>query len=95
MLPHGIQYRVHLDIRQPPAALLGRALAVLADRFDGIPQLNLWVRTAPRGADEFHWHIDIAPRLSIRAGFELGTGVEINSVAPERAAAELRAAIGG
>ena len=25
MLPHRIQYRVHLDIRQPPAPLVGRA----------------------------------------------------------------------
>lgn len=74
--------------------LLGRALGALAARFDGAPQLNLWVRTAPRGATEFHWHIDIAPRLGTRAGFELGTGVEINSVAPERAAAELREAVG-
>ena len=57
------------------------------------PQLNLWVRTAPRGSGEFHWHLDIAPRLSIRAGFELGTGIEIDSVAPEQAAAELREAL--
>ena len=42
------------------------------------PELNLWVRTAPRGAEQFHWHIDIAPRLTVKAGFELGTGVDIN-----------------
>ena len=53
----------------------------------------MWVRTAPRGSGEFHWHLDIAPRLSLRAGFELGTGIEINSVAPEQAAAELREAL--
>ena len=93
LVPRSVAPRFERDDRG--TALLGRALAALAERFDGTPQLNLWVRTAPRGAGEFHWHIDIAPRLSIRAGFELGTGVEINSVAPERAAAELRAAIGG
>ena len=27
------------------------------------PPLNLWVRTAPRGADHFCWRIDIVPRL--------------------------------
>jgi UDPglucose--hexose-1-phosphate uridylyltransferase len=74
-------------------ALLATALGALAARFDGTPQLNLWVRTAPRDAAEFHWHIDIAPRLGTRAGFELGTGIEINPVAPERAATELREAI--
>ncbi len=91
LLPRSIEPRFDRDERG--GALLGRALAALAARFDGVPQLNLWVRTAPRGTAEFHWHVDIAPRLSVRAGFELGTGVEINSVAPERAAAELREAL--
>ena len=40
--------------------------------------------------DDFHWHIEITPRLSIDAGFELGTGIHINTVAPEQAAAFLR-----
>ena len=51
------------------------------------------MRTAPRGTDEFCWHVDIAPRVTVRAGFELGTGVEINVYEPERAAADLRAAL--
>jgi UDPglucose--hexose-1-phosphate uridylyltransferase len=76
------------------AALLARALEAFAAAFGTSPQLNLWVRTAPRGTDEFHWHIDILPRLTIRAGFELGTGVEVNVYPPERAAADLREALG-
>jgi len=72
------------------AAMLGAALRLLAERFDGAPELNLWVRTAPRGAERFHWHVDIAPRLSVKAGFELGTGVDIDTYPPERAAADLR-----
>lgn len=40
--------------------------------------------------DNFHWHIEIVPRLSIAAGFELGTGIYINIVAPEQAASYLR-----
>ena len=54
--------------------------------------MNLWVRTAPRGAEHFCWRIDILPRRTHEAGFELGSGVGINIVAPERAAAELREA---
>ena len=92
LVPRSVAPRFERDERG--AALLGRALAGLAARFGGSPQLNLWVRTAPRGSGECHWHIDVAPRLSIRAGFELGTGIEIDSVAPEQAAAELREAIG-
>ena len=72
-------------------AMIATAMRVLAERFGGPPELNLWVRTAPSGESVgFHWHIDIAPRLTIRAGFELGTGVDINVYPPERAAADLR-----
>lgn len=72
------------------AAMIHTALRLLAKRFDTSPELNLWVRTAPRGADAFHWHVDIAPRLSIKAAFEFATGVDINTYPPERAAADLR-----
>jgi UDPglucose--hexose-1-phosphate uridylyltransferase len=72
------------------AAMIRTALRVLAARFDGPPELNLWVRTAPHGAEPFHWHVDIAPRLTIKAGFELGTGVDINIYPPELAASDLR-----
>ena len=72
------------------AAMIHTALRTLAARFDGPPELNLWVRTAPGGGDRFHWHVDIAPRLAIKAGFELGTGVDINIYPPERAASDLR-----
>jgi UDPglucose--hexose-1-phosphate uridylyltransferase len=75
------------------AAMIRTALRVLATRFGGPPELNLWVRTAPRGAEQFHWHVDVAPRLTIKAGFELGTGVDINVYPPERAAADLREAL--
>ncbi len=74
-------------------AMIATALRTLAARFGGSPELNLWVRTAPRGGEHFHWHVDIAPRLTIRAGFELGTGVDINTYPPERAASDLREAI--
>ena len=72
------------------AALLHDALTRLRLRFGGCPPLNLWVRTAPRGAEHFCWRIDIVPRLTEVAGLELGAGVALNAVAPERAAAELR-----
>jgi UDPglucose--hexose-1-phosphate uridylyltransferase len=72
------------------AGMIRTALRLLAERFDGPPELNLWVRTAPRGSEQFHWHVDIAPRLSIKASFEFATGVDINIYPPERAAADLR-----
>lgn len=72
------------------AALLHDALGRLARWLGASPPLNLWVRTAPRGADHYCWRIDILPRLTHLAGLELGTGVHLNVVAPEQAAAELR-----
>jgi UDPglucose--hexose-1-phosphate uridylyltransferase len=74
------------------AALLHDALGRLARQLGANPPLNLWVRTAPRGADHFCWRIDVLPRLTHLAGLELGTGLHLNIVAPERAAAELREA---
>jgi UDPglucose--hexose-1-phosphate uridylyltransferase len=76
------------------AAMIGTALRALAARFERMPPLNLWVRTAPAGAEAFHWHVDIAPRLTVKAGFELGTGVDINVYSPEQAAADLREVLG-
>jgi UDPglucose--hexose-1-phosphate uridylyltransferase len=72
------------------AAMLHEALGRLARRLGANPPLNLWVRTAPRGAEHFGWRIDILPRLTHLAGLELGAGVHLNIVAPEQAAAELR-----
>jgi len=39
---------------------------------------------------DYHWHIDILPRVTRVAGFEWGTGFYINPVAPEDAAQFLR-----
>jgi UDPglucose--hexose-1-phosphate uridylyltransferase len=74
--------------------MIRTALVALERLFDAAPQLNLWVRTAPRGAETFAWHVDLVPRLTLRAGFEMGTGVEVNVYPPERAAADLREALG-
>ena len=74
--------------------MIRTALAALSLVFGGAPQLNLWVRTAPRGVEQFGWHVDVVPRLTVRAGFEIGTGVDINVYPPERAASDLREALG-
>lgn len=52
---------------------------------------NLVFHSAPYRAHEpYHWHVHVWPKLTTLAGFELGTGVLINIVAPEQAAEELR-----
>jgi UDPglucose--hexose-1-phosphate uridylyltransferase len=41
----------------------------------------------------FHWHIEVYPKLSVQAGFELGTGMYINTLRPEAAAHALASAV--
>jgi UDPglucose--hexose-1-phosphate uridylyltransferase len=55
---------------------------------------NVVFHSAPyRATDVYHWHVHILPCLTTRAGFELGTGVMINVVGPEKAANDLRDAL--
>ena len=75
------------------AALLHRGLLALREHVGGPVPLTLWVRTAPRGAEHFSWRIDVLPHLAVPGGHELGTGVPVNPVLPERATAALRAAL--
>ena len=92
VIPRRQAPRFELDERG--GAMIGTALRALGGALGGMPQLNLWLRTAPRGAEQFGWHVDIVPRVTVRAGFELGTGVEVDVYPPERAAADMRAALG-
>ena len=75
------------------AGMLRQALARLAATLGAVPPLNLWVRTAPRGAERFCWRIDVLPRLAQLAGLEVGTGVHLNVLPPEDAAGRLREAL--
>ncbi|MFL5825555.1 MAG: DUF4921 family protein [Thermoleophilaceae bacterium] len=72
------------------ARLLHEAIGRLERVLGAVPPLNLWVRTAPRGAEQFCWRIDVLPRLTRLAGLELGTGVNLNVLPPEHAAELLR-----
>jgi UDPglucose--hexose-1-phosphate uridylyltransferase len=57
------------------------------------PDFNLVINTVARGDEGkryFLWHVEILPRLSTTAGFEMGSGMSINTVLPEDAAKFLR-----
>jgi UDPglucose--hexose-1-phosphate uridylyltransferase len=72
------------------AAMLLNVLRRLEAALGALPPFNLWVRTAPRGTDNFCWRIDLLPRLAQLAGLELGAGLNLNIVPPEVAAQRLR-----
>ncbi|MBU1177545.1 MAG: galactose-1-phosphate uridylyltransferase [Patescibacteria group bacterium] len=57
------------------------------------PAYNFYIHTAPSNEeshDNYHWHLNILPRTSNWAGFELGAGIEISVIEPEKAAEFLR-----
>jgi len=57
------------------------------------PDYNLVLNTALVGEENKHyyvWHIQIIPRLTTRAGFEIGSGVYITTALPEETAKFLR-----
>ena len=84
------------DISAKEITDLGRVLrTVLAKLYHGLdnPDFNFTIRTAPAecvGVRYFHWYMSVIPRLTRTAGFELGSGMFINSVIPEEAAEFLR-----
>lgn len=71
-----------------------RALAMLGASIGDVPY-NLVVHTAAAGPGDrpFHWYIEVQPRTTVVAGFEQGTGIFVNTVPPERAVPQLRAAV--
>jgi UDPglucose--hexose-1-phosphate uridylyltransferase len=92
LAPHEHEADVRDAHLAPLAASLRRALVAVHTATGGAP-LNFWLHTAPvdlRGP--FHWHLEIAPRLSGIAGFELGTDIALVAADPVEAAAALRAA---
>ena len=57
------------------------------------PDYNYVIDSSPidkSGERHYHWHLDILPRLATRAGFEIGSGININTILPEDCAKSLR-----
>ncbi|MDI6732247.1 MAG: galactose-1-phosphate uridylyltransferase [Candidatus Margulisbacteria bacterium] len=59
------------------------------------PDYNFNLFSAPTHSAEsnyYHWHFKITPQVTKSAGFEMGSGIFINTVIPEEAARYLREA---
>ena len=85
------------DMAPRDRILLADALrTALAKLFRGLndPDYNFFLHTAPvrnvKDTEHYHWHFEIIPKTAIWAGFEIGTGIEISVISPERAAEFLR-----
>lgn len=74
------------------ADALRNVLAALREGL-GDPPYNFFLNTSPCDGKDYpyyRWHIEILPKMSVWAGFELSTGIEVSTIQPERAAAFLR-----
>ncbi|OCQ97906.1 galactose-1-phosphate uridylyltransferase [Oscillatoriales cyanobacterium USR001] len=87
------------DINDQEIADLATTLkTVLAKIYYGLnnPDYNYTIRSVPTGelgTKYFHWYIAIVPRVSRQAGFELGSGMYINTSLPEESAKFLRSVV--
>jgi len=79
--PHALRS----ELLAPALRLLAELVRRIASAQGGAVPFNAWVH------DGAHWHLELVPRTTRLAGLELGAGVYINSLAPEDAAAQLRA----
>lgn len=84
--------RVHAPELVPPAGITELAALLLRASRAAItvaPAFN-WMFLNFAGTPRAHWYVEIVPRVSSLAGFELGSGSAINIVDPEHAADVLR-----
>ncbi|MCJ7614152.1 DUF4921 family protein [Candidatus Bathyarchaeota archaeon] len=77
------------DLAETMRVCLGGLKTLLND-----PPYNFGFHTllSEDARDCYHWHLEVYPRLTIWAGFEKSTGMFINVISPEDAAAELKKA---
>ncbi|MEM1977005.1 MAG: hypothetical protein QXX29_03810 [Nitrososphaerota archaeon] len=68
---------------------LFKALKIILEN----PSFNLALHTRPMDADDFHWHIEIVPRILVPMVAEIGLGIYVNTMLPEKSAEELKEAI--
>ena len=89
-----------LSITPDEVADLARIVRRTMTRLDAVlggAQYNYFLHSVPHAPNaaqcgaSYHWHLEICPRTSIPTGFELGSGLFVNTVSPEAAAAKLRA----
>jgi UDPglucose--hexose-1-phosphate uridylyltransferase len=89
----------YVDATEEDLADFARVLKRTMQRLDAVlggAQYNFFLHSLPHDPAHpdcqasYHWHLEICPRTSIPTGFELGSGLFVNTVSPEEAAEQLR-----
>lgn len=78
-----ILQRLKIGLKDPPYNWM---LHTAPNTFTATPRPSHWATIQ----HDWHWHLEIIPRLTSVAGFEWGTGLFINPTPPEQAAEFLR-----
>lgn len=105
ILPHAARPHLHAASPEDVTALaeLTQWFVGRLERLAPDADYNWWLHEPPcprppRGvgagpgaaAIDWHWHLEIVPRLAAFAGFEFGTGCHVTTVSPEQSARLLR-----
>jgi UDPglucose--hexose-1-phosphate uridylyltransferase len=93
---HAARYEATADAALGEFAGVVRRVVSALDVVLGPVAFNWFLHTAPLRSPElthFHWHLEVIPRTARPAGFEWGGGCHVTAVAPETAAAALRAVV--
>ena len=95
-LLHSHDYRTITDLECLDLAGVLRRVMLRLQTLLGDVQYNYFLHSAPallqhpECESSFHWHLEICPRTTVPNGFELGSGLTINTICPEKAAEQLR-----
>lgn len=77
------EYEIHSIVKSLQSALIKLERKIEKTNY------NFYIHTSPvknkKKYEFYHWHVQVVPRLNISAGFELTTGMEVNSIFPEDA----------
>jgi len=85
------------NISAQEAISFAQCLKVLVDFFYADlnnPPFNYYIHTGTLRSPEsshYHWHLELEPKLSIKAGFEIATGIDICITTPEYTADYMKA----
>jgi len=83
---------ITMDDSKQFAQVLKKTLLKIYSKLND-PDYNYVIHTAPvkdEAEDYYHWHLQIIPRLTTTAGFEMGSGMYINVSLPEETAQFMR-----
>ncbi|MCX8187120.1 MAG: hypothetical protein N3F65_00720 [Nitrososphaeria archaeon] len=88
--------RRFIDLDDDGILELATALSTIYKALDRVlksPSFNLVLHTKPKDRGDFHWHLELVPRVLMPMVSEVGLNIYVNTVLPEEAAEKLRSTI--